>query len=383
MTIQPVSQPISPLCQPMLEDMAVRRLRQGTQRDHVHSVLNLVTFLKRSPNPVTVEDSRRFQVPQAESGVQPPSINCSVSALRFFFTMALDRPDLSCRFIIVRHPQKLPTLLSVEEVGRLLAIAPWLKHRAAFGIACRAGLRVSEAAALKVGAINSTRVLVRVEQGTRREDRNATLSPQLVAQGQAGGIMLSGFGCCPVRTLSNPSRRARSLGPSMRPLRLLASRSMSVRTRCAAYVSGDIGGTVSLPACSSGMSTCTSSRFLLGHSRLNATALYVRGATKTVRAATSPLEKLQLLIEVNDAPGRSGCDRRSRSPISFVISRSGVRLCASAPEKCRRSAKNETLMCNGESRWRVWRRDEEPDRQLAERARCWRCGRVGRHLRNV
>ena len=76
----------------------------------------------------TAEDIRRFQVHQAESGVQAPTINCSVSALRFFFTVTLDRPDLSRRFVLVRHPRKLPTVLSVEEVGRLLEAAPGLKH---------------------------------------------------------------------------------------------------------------------------------------------------------------------------------------------------------------------------------------------------------------
>ena len=62
-------------------------------------------------------NSFRFQVHQAESGMQPPTINCSVSALRFFFTVTLDRPDLSRRLVLVRHPRKLPTVLSVEEVG--------------------------------------------------------------------------------------------------------------------------------------------------------------------------------------------------------------------------------------------------------------------------
>ena len=124
MTIQPASQPMSPLRRRMLEDMAMRGLREDTQRDYVRCVRSFAAFLRRPPDTATAEDIRRFQVHQAENGVQPQSINCSVSALRFLFTVTLDRPDLSRRFVIVRYPRKLPVVLSVEEVGRLLEMAP-------------------------------------------------------------------------------------------------------------------------------------------------------------------------------------------------------------------------------------------------------------------
>src|SRR5712671_7563522 len=171
MSTQPVERPISPLRRRMLEDMAMRGLREATQRDYIRFVGSFAAFLGRPPDTATAEDIRRFQVHQAESGVQPPTVNCSVSALRFFFTVTLDRPDLSRRLVLVRHPRKLPTVLSVEEVGRLLAAAPGPKYRAALGTAYGAGLRVSEVAALKVGDIDSTRMLIRVEQGKRRRSR--------------------------------------------------------------------------------------------------------------------------------------------------------------------------------------------------------------------
>src|SRR5215467_864777 len=103
-TIQPVSQSISPLRRRMLEDMAMRGLRQETQRNYVRSVRSFAAFLKRPPDKATPEDIRRFQVHQAESGVQPQSINCSVSALRFFFTVTLNRPDLSRRLSLFATP---------------------------------------------------------------------------------------------------------------------------------------------------------------------------------------------------------------------------------------------------------------------------------------
>ena len=175
-----IQEPVSPLRQRMLQDMAIRGLRADTQHDYIRFVRSFTAFLRRSPDTATAEDIRRFQAYQAESGVQPPTINSSVSALRFFFTVTLDRPDLSRRLVLVRHPRKLPDVLSVEEVGRLLEAAPGLKYKAALGTAYGAGLRVSEVATLKVDDIDSTRMLMRVEQGKGRKDRNAMLSPQLL-----------------------------------------------------------------------------------------------------------------------------------------------------------------------------------------------------------
>ncbi|MCU4161963.1 site-specific integrase, partial [Acidiphilium sp. AL] len=180
MTNPPAQPSVSPLRRRMLEDMAMRGLREDTQRDYIRFVKNFAAFLGRSPDTATSEDIRRFQVYQHENGAQPPTINSSVSALRFFFTITLDRPDLSRRLVIIRHPRKLPDVLSVEEVGRLLEAAPGAKYKAALATAYGAGLRVSEVAALKIDDIDSTRMLIRVEQGKGRKDRNAMLSPQLL-----------------------------------------------------------------------------------------------------------------------------------------------------------------------------------------------------------
>jgi len=94
---QSIQSSVSPLRQRMLEDMAMRGLREETQRDYIRFVRSFAAFLRRSPDTATAEDVRRFQVHQSESGMQPPSINSSVSALRFFFAVTLDRPDLSRR----------------------------------------------------------------------------------------------------------------------------------------------------------------------------------------------------------------------------------------------------------------------------------------------
>src|SRR6201997_3052106 len=116
MSVSSIERPISALRQRMLEDMAMRGLRSTTQRDYVRFVQSFASFLRRPPDTATAEDIRRFQVHQHESGLQPPTINCSVSALRFFFTVTLDRPDLSRRLVLARYPRKLPAVLSVEEI---------------------------------------------------------------------------------------------------------------------------------------------------------------------------------------------------------------------------------------------------------------------------
>src|SRR3954447_9829484 len=101
---QPAVQPsVSPLRQRMLEDMAMRGLRGKTQHDYVRCVRSFAAFLHRSPDTATIEDVRRFQVHQAETGMQPPSINTSVSAARLFFTVTADRPALPPR-VVVRPP---------------------------------------------------------------------------------------------------------------------------------------------------------------------------------------------------------------------------------------------------------------------------------------
>src|SRR5215471_5233615 len=197
MTTDPSHPSGSALRERMIEDMNVRGFTEDTRRDYIRCVKRFAAFLGRSPDTATAEDLRRFQVHQTQSGMQPPGINSSVSALRFFFTVTLDRPDLSRRLAVVHQSRKLPTVLSVEEVARLLEAAPGPKYKAAFATAYGAGLRVSEVVALKVTDIDSTRMLIRVERGKGRKDRHAILSPQLLEllrawwrEGKRRGVML-------------------------------------------------------------------------------------------------------------------------------------------------------------------------------------------------
>ena len=87
MSEMPISLRISPLRRRMIEDMTVRQFVEKTQADYIRHVRTFTAFLGRSPNTATADDLRGFQVHQAETGVRPPTINSSVAALRFFFTV--------------------------------------------------------------------------------------------------------------------------------------------------------------------------------------------------------------------------------------------------------------------------------------------------------
>ena len=171
---------MSPLRRRMIEDMTIRKLGAKTQHDYVQRVKDFAVFLGRSPADASKEDVRRYQLHLASSGAHTPKINGTVSALRFFFDVTLDRADLAKQMTFVYEPRKLPIVLSPEEVARFLEAAPSIKYKAALSVAYGAGLRVSEVVALKVSDINSQRMMLRVEQGKGRKDRHAMLSPQLL-----------------------------------------------------------------------------------------------------------------------------------------------------------------------------------------------------------
>ena len=254
MTSTPSPRPVSALRARMIEDMMVRGFTEETRTDYVRRVRAFAAFIRRSPDTATAEDLRRFQLHQRQSGMQPPSINNSVSALRFFFTATLDRPDLARRLTVVREPLRLPTVLSVEEVTLLLQSAPGAKYKAALGTAYGAGLRVSEVVALKVGDIDSERMLLRVEQGKGRKDRHAMLSPQLLellrdwwVEGRRHGVLLPRGWLFPGRNPIEPlSTRptATFSQPGEYVLRVTALESLAALEQHCCYTNGYVKVTV-------------------------------------------------------------------------------------------------------------------------------------------
>ncbi len=127
--------PISPLRRRMIEDMTVRNFVEKTRNDYIRHVRTFTAFLGRAPDTATPEDLRLFQLHQAQTGARAPSINGSVVALRFFFTVTLDRPEMARHLTFVREPRRIPVILSLEEIARLLEAAPGPKYKAALSAA--------------------------------------------------------------------------------------------------------------------------------------------------------------------------------------------------------------------------------------------------------
>jgi integrase/recombinase XerD len=171
---------VSPLRRRMIEDMTIRQFGEKTKRDDIRQVRQFTAFLGRSPDRAAPEDLRRDQLRLASLGASYARMNLASTALRFFFHVTLGRPGFGDRMARIPSPERLPVVLSPEEVARRLAHAPSLKDRAALSVASGCGLRVSEIANLKVAAIDSARMLIRVEPGKGRKDRYVMLSPDLL-----------------------------------------------------------------------------------------------------------------------------------------------------------------------------------------------------------
>ena len=171
---------MSPLRRRMIEDMTIRKFAPKTQHDYVQRVKNFAAFLGRSPDTASFEDVRRYQLHLTTSGVGVPSVNQTISTLRFFFKVTLGRSDIVNHTQFIREARKLPVVLSPDEVARLLDAAPGIKYKASLSVAYGAGLRANEVISLKVSDIDSERMLIRVEQGKGRKDRYVMLSPHLL-----------------------------------------------------------------------------------------------------------------------------------------------------------------------------------------------------------
>jgi integrase/recombinase XerD len=276
--------PVNPLRRRMIEDMTIRKLAPRTQASYIRAVKSFTAFLGRSPDRASAEDLRRYQLHLSSSGVAAPSLNATVTALRFFFTVTLGRSELTGRMPFVREPRKLPVVLSPEEVARFLEAAPGLKYRAALSVAYGAGLRAAEVVSLKVSDIDSMRMVIRVEQGKGRKDRYVMLSPSLLK-------LLRGYW--------KVGRPQGWLFPGRDPVQPLTTRQLN-RACHAAAVAAQIDKRVSLHTLRHSFATHLLEQkvdirviqVLLGHKKLDTTALYSQVATKTIREVTSPLEQL-------------------------------------------------------------------------------------------
>ena len=291
---------ISPLRQRLIDDMNVRRFSPATQHNYIRDVGRFATFLGRSPDTATPDDVRQFQIEQRDAGVPTPTMNSIVSALRFFFTQTIDRPDLARKLIRAAHPRNLPVVLSRDEVARLLNATTCLKHQAALSVAYGAGLRVAEVAALKVTDVDSERMLLRVERGKGGRYRNAMLPADLLILlrqwrkvGRQQGVMHAQGWLFPGQN-------------AMKPISTRHLHRIVVEAAQAAEITKRVGPhTMRHSFATHLLEDGVDIRViqaLLGHARLDTIALYTKVATRTVRAVISPLDKLGMFTAGESAP---------------------------------------------------------------------------------
>jgi integrase/recombinase XerD len=285
---------VSPLRQRMTEDMNSRKLGPHSQRSHIYSCKRFAAFLKRSPDTATCEDIRRFQLYLVETGMSICNRNRIMTGVRFLFRVTLRRLDLAAEIYHVREPERLPLVMSKDEMKRLLAVATSLKARIMLSLGYGCGLRAGEVVRLKVKHVDTAQRVIRVEQAKGRKDRQVMLSRKTLE------LLRQWWKVRPTRHDAGIPPEERYLFPGGRKLgQPTSTRQLNRLFHKAAEAAGIKKG-VTLHGLRHSFATHLLERgthirtlqALLGHSKLETTARYAHVATGMIAAVESPLDLL-------------------------------------------------------------------------------------------
>jgi len=280
----------------MTEDMQVRNLAVNTQMSYLQQVSQFARYFNKSPELLGPEEIRSYQVYLTnERKVSPGSVLIAVAALRFLFKVSLSK-DWTLEDVIPapKKPQRLPVVLSPEEVLQFLSCVGSTKHRAILTTCYAAGLRISEAVHLKPTDIDSQRMVIRVEQGKGHKDRYVMLSPKLLEtlrsywravrpkiwlfEGDVAGMPIGR------NAVELACKKAHRLCGIRKPITPHSLRH---------------GFAVHLLEAGTDIRTI---QLLLGHRSLATTARYLRIATSKVCSTSSPLDLLPRPVPVEPKP---------------------------------------------------------------------------------
>jgi site-specific recombinase XerD len=276
---------MTPLRQRFIEDMLLRGLAPTTQRSYIHYVAGFAKYFNTSPEFLDLEAVRQYQLHLIEDRkLAPGSINSFVSSVQFLYLVTLEMPWGKDNFPRVRVGHKLPIVLSPEEISLFFACIGNLRHRAVLMLCYGAGLRISEAVALKVKDIDSSRMLLRIEEAKGGKDRYVMLSPRLLQV---------------LRSYYRAARPAEYMFPSWSESRHLTASSVSSACRDAALRCGltkrITAHTLRHSFATHLLENGTDTRviqMLLGHSRIETTAMYTQVSAALIARTESPLDVL-------------------------------------------------------------------------------------------
>src|ERR1700758_4851149 len=282
---------VSPLRQRMIEDMAARKLNPNTQRGHIYSCRRFAAWLKRSPDTATPDEVRRFQLHLIESGTSICNRNRIMTGVRFLFRVTLRRHDLAAEVWHIKEPERLPPVLSPEEVKRVLSMATSLKARAMLTLAYGCGLRAGEVVRLRAGDIDREQKIIRIVQSKGRKDRHVMLPSEVLK------LLRQWWKERPTAHDAGVTPEHRWLFPGRRKHRPMTTRQLGRLFKEAAKAAA-LRKTVPLHSLRHSFATHLLERgrdirviqALLGHSKLETTARYSLVAIVVFAKMESPLE---------------------------------------------------------------------------------------------
>jgi integrase/recombinase XerD len=284
---------ITPLRQRMIEDMEARHLSATTQRIHIRSCERLAAFLKRSPETAIPEDIRSFQHHLSDVDLSIITRNRVMTGVKFLVRVTLRRLDLANEIYHLREPQKIPLVLSRDEVKRMLAMVKSPKAQVLLSLAYGCGLRAGEVVRLRAGDIDSAQGIIRVVQGKGRKDRHVML-PNGVLR-----LLRHWWSIRPTRYDGGIPPSERWLFPGRNPGRPLTTRQYGRLFHQTADAAGitkpvtphSLRHSFATHLLESG-TDIRHIQVLLGHTKLNSTARYTRVATGMIANIESPLDRL-------------------------------------------------------------------------------------------
>jgi site-specific recombinase XerD len=276
---------MSELRQQMLADLRIRNYAERTQGIYVQRVVETARHFKRSPEDLTKEEVRGYLRELKEGRrVSRSAFAQVIAALRFLYTVTLDRPDMVPHLPYPRLKRRHPVVLSAGEVVRLLRAIGNLKHRTVAMVLYGAGLRITEALALELRDVDSARMVLTVRHGKGDRDRQVTLSSVLLK-----ALRVYWRAYRPSTWLFPGQKADEPLGPStiqraVKAARLKAkiAKPASPHTLRHSYATHLMEAGTDLRVIQT----------LLGHRSLRTTAIYTHVARERLRATRSPLDAL-------------------------------------------------------------------------------------------